>query len=158
MATKYKVGDKVRVVANDSGHGFDIGDVVKVINVYRGWFDAALDGEAWALNDRDATPYNPREIVVGGVYDDNGDERECIAIKGGRAYLAAKYSDTHYGTAYRYMLDGTALDLSSDYNIKFPPVIEHAQHQITINGKPATVTVPVIDGKPDYSQAVVSEE
>lgn len=140
--SKFKVGDRVVVVANSNAHYFDIGEEV-TINGY----DERED-EYWCENDdRDAwwvkadeavsvVSSAPNTLTLGQPYtSENGHKWECVGIKGEEAWLAGIYRG-EYGTAYRFKLDGTPICLSygsgaNDYRIVFEPVRE-------------TVTIPFL--------------
>ena len=53
MEHKFKVGDKVRVVNNICGHGFDSGDVVTVVGFFYDGYDCHVEGsrDTWFLVD-----------------------------------------------------------------------------------------------------------
>lgn len=54
---RYKVGDKVIVVANGSGHGFDIGTIGDVIGVYFSRITVMDENEEhWYLGEEDVEP------------------------------------------------------------------------------------------------------
>lgn len=53
-----KVGDKVKITANTGGglfgHGFEIGEKVKIIHVYDDHYGAEnIDGEVWYIDDEE---------------------------------------------------------------------------------------------------------
>ena len=53
MEHKFKVGDKVRVVNNIRGHGFDSGDVVTVVGFFYDGYHCRVEGsqDTWFLVD-----------------------------------------------------------------------------------------------------------
>ena len=55
MEHKFKVGDKVRVVNNIRGHGFDSGDVVTVVGFFYDGYDCRVEGsqDTWFLVDEE---------------------------------------------------------------------------------------------------------
>lgn len=100
----------------------------------------------------------------------NGHTWECIAIKGDVAWLAGAGDD-----AYRFKLDGTNLRQGGGaWDIKFEPVIDwvtntahlcddggsyhmEAGGSVTYSsGVTVTIKYPMIDGKPDFTQATVT--
>lgn len=56
MEHEYKVGDRVRVVAEKSGHGFEIGDVV-TIEAGHGDYKCRSENDYWFLCDDEIEPY-----------------------------------------------------------------------------------------------------
>lgn len=98
------------------------------------------------------TAFNNRELHVGGKYiSKNGDKWECIAIKGGTAWLTGDYGDGSHGSAYTFKLDGTPKCLEAEageYQIIFPPIIER---------KTVIASVDYKDGVPDWSTAYALE-
>lgn len=58
---KYKVGDKVRIVAQTHGHRFEIGSSVTICEVLNSagveYYDAKNDNEHWYLTDNEIEPY-----------------------------------------------------------------------------------------------------
>lgn len=69
MEHKFKVGDKVRVVDNIRGHGFDSGDVVTVVGFFYDGYDCRVegsqdtgflvDGELELVEDTPSKPFDP---------------------------------------------------------------------------------------------------
>ena len=111
------------------------------------------------------------KIEVGGRYTSvNGREWECIAVRGGNAWMVGDYGDGITGPAYMFNLDGTHICLNSSYNIKFEPVVEWVEYELNydpkgcasfydghdLEGTNLTIRFPVIDGTPDFSQAKVT--
>lgn len=54
---KYKVGDKVRVVANTLDHGFEVGTIGIITGEYQDAYVVTdIDGEYWYLGDEEVEP------------------------------------------------------------------------------------------------------
>ena len=53
---KYKVGDKVRIVSCEYGHGFNLGDIVKISKVGETDYEAIKNGESWYVDDEEVEP------------------------------------------------------------------------------------------------------
>lgn len=68
--TKFKAGDKVKIVGNKSGHMFRIGEIVYVLKVYRTAYTAGrhrvdnFPGDWWYVNEDDIAPINSTAKVV----------------------------------------------------------------------------------------------
>lgn len=60
----YKVGDEVEVVSNTSGHNFDIGEVVRVIEVYNKdyYVQAKGEGDSWYLGVKEIKPHKKQNM------------------------------------------------------------------------------------------------
>lgn len=158
--SKFKVGDKVRVVAMNTGHQFNIGEVVIIDRVYEAYYAATNGKELWYLTDAEIEPITPpRQLEVGGTYTSkNGNKWECIAVKGDVAWLVGVYSDGVTGSAYSFKLDGTPICLKSssgEYNIIFPPIIEERRIPFYAEGNDVYLTYTVKDGVPDWDTAKV---
>jgi len=80
--SKFKVGDKVRIVSNISGHGYSIGEVVTLEVFYEGvtepyWYCGKWYIGEWEMEAiEDAQEFNP---VSKPVHYNHGDGIECIA-------------------------------------------------------------------------------
>lgn len=67
---KFKVGDKVKIVGNSSGHMFEIGETVYILNCYRRNYSAGrqrIDNSPfdwWYVNKDDIAPINSTAKVV----------------------------------------------------------------------------------------------
>ena len=70
---KYKIGNRVRVIACKHGHEFDIGNVVTVLYVGDNKYGASYEclnenGDSWWLSESEITPAEPEpEITVNGA-------------------------------------------------------------------------------------------
>jgi hypothetical protein len=59
--SKFKVGDKARIIGNISGHWFSIGEVVEYRGICNRWWHS--DGSDWYLVDDRELEFIPRETV-----------------------------------------------------------------------------------------------
>lgn len=61
---KVRIGDKVRIINDTSGHGFKIGSVVTITDLDREghYYTARRDGLLWHIHVRDCEPINLPKI------------------------------------------------------------------------------------------------
>ena len=64
--SKFKVGDKCKIVANEASHGFEIGEEVEVVDIDNGYYPCRgidKDGEVWnwSCSTTDLELINPTE-------------------------------------------------------------------------------------------------
>lgn len=111
-------------------------------------------------------------LQVGETYTSkNGDEWECIFVRGDVAWMVGVYSGEVEGSAYAFDIDGTASWAcigAEQYNIKWGPKREtYRQRMIRAKGgeiREATewerhdfiIEYDLIDGTPDWTTAKVS--
>ena len=68
--TKFKTGDKVKIVGNKAGHMFRIGEIVYILHCYRRNYSAGrhrIDNstfDLWYVNEDDIAPINSTAKVV----------------------------------------------------------------------------------------------
>lgn len=164
-----KVGDKVRVVASNCGHGFEIGEVVVVIGAYDGRIKATDGIAKWLMTPEEYEPVAPNRIVVGGEYTGyNGRKWKCIFVDCDHAWMTMDMKSE----AYVFKTDGTNISQGGgEWNIKFEPVVEWVECDLNYDPNGCTyfydghdregvnliIRFPLIDGKPDWSQAKVTE-
>lgn len=165
-----KPGVKYRVVAEDYGHQFDIGEVV----THTGKLNLFTNGmDEWYLFPEEVEPVHEtpsNTLVVGGKYTSkNGYNMICISIVGDRAWLAMYDNTGPTGAAYSYNTDGTSVCLGGgEWNIAFKPREEWVDTRfygsVRDKNEPngvkdfsARIRFKMIDGKPDWSTAVVSD-
>lgn len=56
---RFKVGDKVRVISNESRHDFKIGEIVIIESIDRHYYSAYnIDEETWWFTDKECEPVN----------------------------------------------------------------------------------------------------
>ena len=151
---KIKVGDKVRVVDNTTGHGFDVGSIVTVDQVIS-YLIRATDGIIkYYLRPVEYEPIAPGLIVVGEEYTSyNGHDWKCIHVDGDCAWLAPVGEKS---SAYVFKTDGTNISQGGgEWDINFEPVVETVTVVGSINNGDHKfyMTVDVIDGTPDWSTA-----
>ena len=98
---KYKVGDKVRIIANQSWHGFKIGDEVMVIswNHKRNDYRCIIPYDdpqqrSWCINECDLSPITdyPKWMEVRDGFYDDFKRRYVIGEFMGR-YICAHYEN-----------------------------------------------------------------
>lgn len=169
---KFKVGDEVRVVSENNrmgAHEIKLGTAVKLVQ-REPWADR-YGAVAWSVkNDEGNTRYlDEAEIeAVGNTIQlnqpytsKNGTEWECIAIKDGIAWL----SGGGEGDAYRFLLNGENLSQGGGlWDIEWEPVVEWVDTRGTwseVGVCPQkhhvyNIRFPLIDGKPDFTQATVT--
>jgi hypothetical protein len=155
MMMKYKVGDKVKVVAMKCGHQFDIGEVITIHKVNDYDYCASNGKEMWYMQDSEIEPYTPPpQIEVGGKYTSrNGDSWDCIFVRDGVAWL--NHGTT---TAYTFKIDGTPICLGagSKYTIDLGPKVEECKAEMYLLGNVVNVTFTTLDGVPDWTTAKIS--
>lgn len=108
-------------------------------------------------------------IVIGGKYTShNGVTWECIGVKGDNAWMASDCGPGPSGAAYSFKTDGTNICQGGGaWNVKWEPVVEWVEDSLcyssedkrvysTLGDMPLTIRFPLIDGKPDFTQATVS--
>lgn len=67
---KFKVGDKVKIVGNSSGHQFEIGEIVYILKVRRSSYSAGRHRignnpfDWWFVMQDDIAPFNSTAKVV----------------------------------------------------------------------------------------------
>ncbi len=179
--TKYNVGDKVRITSSDPKkrwHSFEIGQIATITDCNYGEDDYLIDDgnglDQWILSRMFEKVTDCQMIEVGRRYkSENGSKWECIAVKGDTAWLVGVYGGSIKGSAYSFKTDGTPICLSypGDYRIKFEPVMEWIERSVcwldgdVFNGygpiedgfTNLIVHLPLIDGKPDFTQARIEE-
>lgn len=135
--TKYRVGDKVRIVSGYGSHlkeGIisEIGDewafVASELGLPQHTYET-IDGYRVFNLHMDLSLIEPypstNTLTVGETYtSENGNTWECIAVKGDVAWLASSLKGN--SAAYTFKLDGTPICLSVDsrYRITFAPKVE----------------------------------
>lgn len=152
---KFKVGDKVRVVARHNGHEFNIGDIVTITNCNRkdNDYECIDDTDYWFLTESEIEPVKPRQLELGGTYTDKtGVTRMCVYVNDTHAWLA---HPDFPAPAYVWSLDGASVSLNSSYDIIFPPVIEVKRESVTVAGETLTIRYEVIDGVSDFINATI---
>lgn len=76
MSLKYSIGDRLRIIGDTSGHGFDVGDIVEVQNISNFGYELRLDGSsgvhAFYADDEDVELYDtPSQMYLVAVdYND----------------------------------------------------------------------------------------
>lgn len=165
--SKFKVGDRVRIVHTDyENEGLDVGTTHEIMGTDRnlvvlegnmsGWLNFFTEEVELVT----AAPTNT--LTVGKTYTSaNGNKWECLAVKGDTAWLAGVYGE-ELGAAYRFKVDGTPVCLetaSEKYRIVFEPVretvklyVQDTEYNIAFKD---FGTVELINGTPDWSTAKV---
>ena len=61
MNLKYSIGDRLKIVGDTCGHGFDVGNIVEVQNISDLGYELRLDGssgvDTWYADDEDVELY-----------------------------------------------------------------------------------------------------
>lgn len=110
-------------------------------------------------------------FVVGETYERaDGCKVKCIHIEGDRSYCASVRDGEIFGPAYTWSLDGEYLNAILEdrphYRITFAPKDEWVKDMLNYDngsfgnyhdscGENLNITFPLIDGKPDWSQAKI---
>lgn len=159
--SKFKVGDKVRIVANRGCSVNDIGDVGVVTDLveldvyeYRVKVGDRTKLHNWSYED-DLELVTENTLQVGQTYtSENGCEWECIFVRDSKAWMIGIYTDGAYGNAYDFDIDGTASwaggSGAEGYNIKWGPKRETKRHVIYANGEKRDTEFDVVDGAVDW--------
>jgi len=175
--SKFSVGDKVKVVANTVGHDFEDHEHVTIVYVYAdGTYRAKTnDSEWWRVTDDDVAPIatTPPRFEIGKTYKtvDKGTVK-CVYIHDdGQALCFFEYPDGKVSSAYIWNADGTYASCiesaAGPYRIVFEPVVEWVDKVLyydengkslyyTIGVPVLTVSYPLIDDEPDWTQAKVT--
>ena len=162
-----KPGATYRVVGERCGHKFHIGEIVSPT----GFSDEFTNGkEIWYLAESEVELIPDNTLVVGGKYTSkNGTEWECIAVRGDTAWLAWSSDDGPSGAAYRFKTDGTNIcQGGGNWDIAFPPREEWITTRFPVDFRNresprgfdrhvARIRFKMVDGKPDWSTATVTE-
>lgn len=156
-----KVGDKVRVIGEWSGHEFDIGDIAtcrKIEDDDQHWFEC--DGEFWYMADDEYEPIPTTRFQIGQRYTQaNGREVTCIAMRDDGGMFAVSSTDST--AAYAWDKDGKYLSClpchQSAYQIIFPPVIETVRIPFHTDHGDVYLSYQTKDGVPDWASAEVEE-
>jgi len=91
---KYKVGDKLKVVGNRNHHKFEIGQIVTIGEIDRGYYKCYGElGECWMLLEKDLEPITNTIEVNGKKYEEcnydvylESKDNLCIEVDGNRTY------------------------------------------------------------------------
>lgn len=170
--SKFKVGDRVRITGRNGklgDHKFDIGQVVVLSSREKFHDDNDLRLIAWRSGEWyiDEEEFVMADSVINTIQlnhqytSKNGQKWECIAIKDGIAFL----SSGGEGDAYRFLLNGENLSQGGGlWDIKWEPVVEWVntkgswakKGEMHPNHYHYNIRFPLIDGKPDFTQANVT--
>lgn len=171
--SKFKVGDKVKIVGNSNPmHHFAIGDVVDVTSLsgYGEYGEIELRGRcAWQepgetstqyLSMSDIEPVTPTTtFTIGQTYKTaSGRDVTCIALREDGGMFGVFGTDRT--SAYGWDGEGNYLcAVSSEcppYRIVFEPVVEWVHEDRELYGIHLNIAFQVVDGVPDWSRAVVT--
>ena len=159
-------GDKVRVVGNSNPrHHISIGEVCTVVKTvwhFRGYGDIQIKFEGLVqsvcLADVEIVTSHGT-LQVGETYTNiNGDNWECIAVKGDIAWLVGCYNGDACGAAYRFKTDGSPICLAiggDKYRIKLPTTIKQQRYDVIVDGVAVAINYKTVDGVPDFTDATV---
>lgn len=153
--SKFKVGDRVRIVGNKAGSDNKIGDVGVVSKIgvtdCRVQVDGGPSTSNWSLYD-DLVPIPTNTLTPGQTYTSrNGKKWECIFVRDGKAWLVGVYGGKAEGSAYDFDVDGTASWAGdSAYNIVFEPVRTTHYHKVFAHGEERNTKYDVVDGRVDW--------
>lgn len=163
-----KQGAKYRVVDNKAGHRFHIGEVVAPTGFVGGFTNG---NRTWYLVEDEVELIQDNTLAVGGKYiSKNGTEWECIAVRGDTAWLAGSDDSGPYGSAYEFKTDGTNVSQGGmNWDIALPPREEWIDTRFSVgvsnhsapdgvDNHTARIRFKLVDGKPDWSTAEVSDD
>lgn len=169
--SKFKVGDKFLVVDAGDHCAVKNGDVVSLHEndgSSMKYYENKDGGIVCIADDRLKPLSTTNTLQVGQTYtSENGDEWECIFVRGDVAWMVGVYSGEVEGSAYAFDIDGTASWAcigAEQYNIKWGPKREtiHTKGSWAKKGMPHpnyyhyNITFDTIDGKPDWTTAKVT--
>lgn len=130
--SKFKVGDRVRIVGDVSWHQFMIGEFVTVDDAYldTGFYAKDKNGVLWYVSNVDAILAPSNKITAGKTYKTVGQgDWYCIHTKGETAWMVRDYGDGDIegSTAYPFKTDGEAISFGDgEYRVILEPeVTEH---------------------------------
>lgn len=157
--SKFKVGDRVRIVKNTACSSNMIGDVGIVVEARGEVCKVDVYGRGnfsnWScMSDLEiATP--TRTLTPGQTYTArNGSRHVCIYVDGGNAWML---SDGGGNTpAYVWTIDGKSISLNSEWDIVFEPVRETVSFEIDTYHGIVGLEYQTINGTPDWSTAKVT--
>jgi hypothetical protein len=68
LGSSYKIGDSAIIIKNICGHGFKMGEIVKIIDTsgHQNYFQASNGKEVWYLSIDEMAPY---ESLINNVLD-----------------------------------------------------------------------------------------
>ena len=152
--SKFKVGDKVRVIVDGHvskhWHCYCVGDIHTIVKDY-GNGEYEVGHQTMVEQDIELiTTANQIEVGVTYTTREHG-QFNCIAVTGTHAWLTVGNA----GTAYVWTIEGKSL-LGGEWDIIFPPHIEVKHEAITVAGKPITIRYEVIDGVADLDNATIA--
>lgn len=166
--SKFKVGDRVRIVKNGWFGRHPVGHIGCVTDVFDGGVRID-DGGGNNYPNSNIEHLAQNTIQLNHQYTSkNGQKWECIAIKGDVCWLASACGE---GDAYRFLTNGENLSQAGGvWDIKWEPVIEWVEYMSDINiSEPqadgfyiftetakVNIRFPKIDGEPDFTQATVN--
>ena len=158
--SKFKVGDRVRIVQETYGHEFNIGDVVEITKVTETDYQARSKDDYWWILDCEAELVSKAsKFTIGQTYKTAGDHTvTCIALREDGGMFGVFGTDRT--SAYSWDGEGNYLcAVSSEcppYRIVFEPVVEWVHEDRELYGIHLNIAFPVVDGVPDWSRAVVT--
>lgn len=148
---------KVRITRDVSG--WAVGSIVWSDGMGRAWNDDLTKSYLHTVGGSCEYFVEPTTIQVGETYTSiNGDNWECIAVKGDIAWLAGCFDGDARGAAYRFKTDGTPISLDGcegGYRIKFPTTIKQQQYDVIVDGVAVAINYKTVGGVPDFTDATV---
>ena len=148
-----------KVMITHDVFGWPVGSVVWSDGMGRAWNDDLTKAYAHTIGCSCEHFVESSTIKVGETYtSNNGNNWECLAVKGDIAWLAGCYDGDALGSAYSFKTDGTPICLSIDadnYRIKFPPTIKQQQYDVIVDGVAVAINYKTVDGVPDFTDATV---
>lgn len=126
---KYKVGDKVRIVSCEYGHGFNLGDIVKISKVGETDYEAIKNGESWYVDDEEVEPAateseekGSKMLEAGKTYLDVSNRKYvCLFITDKYAYMGVEEGFAAYVWNKN---TGESISLNSGYDIQTETVFK----------------------------------
>ena len=151
--SKYKVGDRVKVVANTVGHDFEDQTHVIIDYVYSdGTYKAYKVGDSrsdwWSVTNDDIAPIaTPSRFEIGKTYKTREhEEYTCIHIAdNGKAWLVCGES-----AAYVWDANGKSISLSPEWDVVWEPVVTTHNHVVFAHGESRKTQYNLVNGKVDW--------
>lgn len=165
------MGDRVRIIANEYGHEFDIGEVVTIVKVCADDYQAKCDdGEVWWVIASELIPAPQHNtITTGQTYTmASGRKMRVIHIEDGKAFgvFLNDNGTASLNSAYTWDMDGeyqnAVAGVRDEYRIVFEPVRETVTQEfgpldgINYFHGNVKVSIETINGTPDWSTAKVT--
>lgn len=155
--SKYKGGDRVKVVANTVGHYFEDQTHVIIDYVYSdGTYKAYKVGDSrsdwWCVTDDDVEPIAaPSRFEIGKTYKTALHGKfTCIHVAGDYAWLANDFGNGASGAAYVWNMEGKSISLSHEWDLVWEPIVTTHNHVVFAHGESRNTQYNLVDGMVDW--------